>query len=126
MRPHIPVDMLVTLAVFIAIAFVFGACSTSGANDLRGTSWELASLTGSDLLPGTAITIEFSINEFTDEGLSGSAGCNRYWGTYQVSGSSLTFSDVFWTEMACPEPPGVLEQEEDYLATLIKSWHGKL
>ena len=112
-RAAITVRSFAILAVFVAIAFVLSACGSSGANDLRGTSWELASLSGSDLLPGTSITLEF-----TDEGISGSAGCNHYGGSYQVSGSSLTFSDLFWTEMACPEPPGVLEQEGDYLAAL--------
>jgi heat shock protein HslJ len=113
LRLHIPVKLLVILAAFIAIAFVLGACTATGANDLRDTSWELASLSGSDLLPGTSITLEF-----TDEEVSGSAGCNRYWGSYQVSGSSLTFSEPFRTEMACPEPPGVLEQEGAYLEAL--------
>jgi heat shock protein HslJ len=112
-RPYFTVHALATLAVFIAIAFVLVACSGSGANDLRGTEWELASMSGSGLLPGTSITIEF-----TDEEVSGSAGCNHYGGSYQISGSSLTFSDVFWTEMACPEPQGILEQEGEYLAAL--------
>ena len=113
LRPHITGNILATLAVFIARAFVLVACNGSGANDLRGTAWELASMSGSGLLPGTSITIEL-----TDEEVSGSAGCNHYGGSYQVSGNSLTISDVFATEMACPEPPGVLEQEGDYLAAL--------
>jgi heat shock protein HslJ len=112
-RAQIVIDVLATLTVFIAIAFVLGACTASGANDLSDTSWELASLSGSDLLPGTTITLEF-----TDDEASGSAGCNRYWGSYQVSGSSLTVSEPFRTEMACPEPPGVLEQEGAYLEAL--------
>jgi heat shock protein HslJ len=92
---------------------ILAACNGSGANELRGTAWELASMSGSGLLPGTSITIEF-----TDEEVSGSAGCNHYGGSYQISGSSLTFSDVFSTEMACPEPQGILEQEGEYLAAL--------
>jgi heat shock protein HslJ len=112
-RPYITVRALAALAFIIALTFVLAACSDSGANDLRGKAWELASLSGNGLLPGTAITIEF-----TDEGVSGSAGCNHYGGSYQVSGNSLTFSDLFWTEMACPEPSGILEQEGAYLAAL--------
>jgi heat shock protein HslJ len=112
-HPKITVRALATLAIFVALTFVLAACGSSGSNDLSGTTWELASLSGSDLLPGTSITLEF-----TDEEVSGSAGCNHYGGSYQVSGSSLTFSDVFQTEMACPEPPGVLEQEGVYLAAL--------
>jgi heat shock protein HslJ len=112
-RPYITVRALAALALIIVLTFVLAACSDSGANDLRGKAWELASLSGNGLLPGTAITIEFSGDE-----VSGSAGCNHYGGSYQVSGSSLTFSDLFWTEMACPDPPGVLVQEGAYLAAL--------
>ncbi len=113
LQPHDTVNIFTTLMALIAIAFVLGACSVSGGNDLRDTSWELASLSGSDLLPGTSITLEFA-----DEEVSGSAGCNNYWGSYRVSGTSLTFSDPFRTEIGCPEPLGVLEQEGDYLAAL--------
>lgn len=112
-HPYNTVSALAALAFFIALTFVLAACGDSGANDLRGTAWELASLSGSGLLPGTSITIEFS-----DDGVSGSAGCNHYWGSYQVSGNSLTMSDVFSTEMGCPEPLGILEQEGVYLAAL--------
>jgi heat shock protein HslJ len=113
LRLQIEVKQFARFAVFIAIAFVLGACTVLGGNDLRDTAWELASLSGSDLLSGTSITLEF-----TDEEVSGSAGCNHYGGSYQVSGSSLTLSEPFRTEMACPKPPGVLEQEGNYLAAL--------
>ena len=112
-RPFYTVNLWAPLVFLVALAFVLGACSSSGAIDLSGTTWELASLSGSDLLPGTSITLEF-----TDEEVSGFAGCNNYWGSYQVSGSSLTFSDPYRTEIGCPEPLGVLEQEGDYLAAL--------
>lgn len=113
-RPFYRVNLWAPLILLVALAFVLCACSSSGANDLSGTVWELATLSGSDLLLGTAITLEF-----TDEEVSGLAGCNHYGGSYQVSGHNLTIRDVFATEMACPEPPAVLEQEGDYLAALI-------
>jgi heat shock protein HslJ len=109
----IAVRALAPLAVIVALTFVLAACGGSGANALRDTAWELASLSGRGLLPGTSITIEFSVDE-----VSGSAGCNHYWGSYKVSGNSLTMSDVFSTEMGCPEPQGILEQEGVYFAAL--------
>lgn len=111
--PFYRANLWARLGLLVAVAFVLGACSGSSTNDLAGTVWEVVSLSGSDLLPGTTITLEF-----TDEEVSGSAGCNHYGGSYQISGSNLTFSEIFQTEMACPEPPGVLEQEGNYLAAL--------
>jgi len=89
------------------------ACAGSGTNTLRNTAWELAFLEGSELLPGTAIAIEFTADQ-----VSGSAGCNHYEESYKVSGDSLTISGVFATEMGCLEPAGILGQETAYLTAL--------
>jgi heat shock protein HslJ len=106
------IKVLAALAMMTLIS-ILAACDLTGTNDLEGTSWGLVSLTGNELLADTMITLEFSENE-----VSGTGGCNHYGGSYQISGNSLTIGDVFATEMACPEPPGVLEQEGDYLAAL--------
>ena len=96
-----------------SLILALSACGGSGGNALRDTTWELASLSGSDLLPGTTIKIEFAAAE-----LSGTGGCNHYGGSYQVSGDSLSVSGLFATEMGCMEPAGVLDQESEYLAAL--------
>lgn len=88
---------LTTLALIAVLTIVLAACDGSGANALHDTSWELASLAGNGVLPGTTITIEFSGDQ-----VSGSAGCNQYGGSYQARGDSLSVSDVFSTEMGCP------------------------
>jgi heat shock protein HslJ len=57
-------------------------------------------------ISGTTITATFE-----DGQVSGSAGCNSYSGSYQVSGDTITVGAVAITEMACLEPEGVMEQE---------------
>jgi len=109
--------MLVTTSrhswmAMIAIA-VLAACGGSGASALRATSWELQSLNGNGLLPGTTITIKFSSDQVT-----GSAGCNQYAGSFLTGDTTLSIDDVFSTEMGCMEPEGILEQEQVYLAAL--------
>jgi heat shock protein HslJ len=96
----------------IAVA-ALAACSCTGANRLRDTSWELESLAGKDALPATTITLEFS-----DDQVSGTAGCNHYGGGYRAGADSLRVSDIFATEMWCEGPEGVMEQEQAYLAAL--------
>jgi heat shock protein HslJ len=97
----------------VVLAIVLAACAGRAGNALRDTAWELASLVGSGLLPGTTITLEFSGDQ-----ISGSAGCNQYGGSYETSGDRLRIGDVFATEMACLEPTGILEQEQAYLTAL--------
>jgi heat shock protein HslJ len=105
---------------FIAIALmasliILSACASGGGQggEITGTVWVLDSLNGKPLEAGTGITAEFS----ADGKVSGSAGCNRYSGTYEVSGSKITFSEqMAATMMACPQP--VMDQETAYFQAL--------
>jgi heat shock protein HslJ len=101
------------LSIILVTIAVLAACTCSGASALENTTWELESLSGNAVLPGTTITLEFSSDQ-----VSGSAGCNHYGGSYRAGADSLNVSDLFWTEMGCLEPEGILEQEQAYLATL--------
>jgi peptidyl-Lys metalloendopeptidase len=113
---HIDTFLLATVKRSLPALFaitVLAACSCSGTTALENTSWELESLNGNAVLPGTAITLEFSGDQ-----ISGSAGCNHYGGSYRAGADNLNVSDLFWTEMGCLEPEGILEQEQAYLTTL--------
>jgi heat shock protein HslJ len=84
---------------------------------LVGTTWTLESFHTADavssVLAGTTITAVFG----ADGSLSGSAGCNRYFASYNVTGTSLSISSVGSTKMACGAP-GVMQQESTYLSLL--------
>ena len=70
-----------------------------------------------EIIEGTEITATFNSSEGQ---VSGSAGCNIYGGRYQITGSMLSFSEIYFTEMACMSPEGVMEQEQEFL-TLLSS-----
>lgn len=84
---------------------------------LEGTAWTLESFVEGEavtsLIAGTTITLQFS-----DGGVTGSAGCNNYGGSYALEDDEITTSDLYWTEMACLDPEGVMEQEQRYLDVL--------
>ena len=68
------------------------------------------------LLPNTEITVEFNSGEKT---VKGSAGCNSYFGSYEVEGNKPSIpGPIAVTEMACMEPEGVMDQEQEYLTIL--------
>ena len=88
----------------------------SAAPELEGVTWQLESYLNaqgemSSVLPETTITAVFE-----DGNVSGSAGCNNYFASYSVDGSSLTVQQGGSTMMACPEP--IMQQEADYLSVL--------
>ncbi|KLK87627.1 hypothetical protein SZ63_10025 [Methanoculleus sediminis] len=85
------------------------------------TWWTLASLAGENgtltpVLDGTAVTATFS----AEGSLGGSAGCNHYSADYTVDGAALTIGSAVRTEMYCSEPPGIMDQEDRYLALLTE------
>ena len=84
---------------------------------LVGTNWTLESFHTADavssVLAGTTITAVFG----ADGSVSGSAGCNRYFASYNITGTSLSIGPAGSTKMACGAP-GVMQQEGKYL-TLI-------
>jgi hypothetical protein len=65
------------------------------------------------LLAGTEITARFEGGR-----LSGTGGCNRYFAGYTLRGEAIEIDPPASSMMACPEPPGVMEQESAYLAAL--------
>jgi len=88
---------------------------------LAGTNWELVSLNGKDLIGGTAIMLEF-----TETYLGGEMSCNGYGGSPDsgkyISKNNGTFQlgDPFAvTVQLCTDPEGIMEQEAEYIDTLM-------
>ena len=66
------------------------------------------------LIKGTEITLEFKSAEGQ---FGGSAGCNRYFGSYEIEGGTLSIpGPIGATEMSCGED--IDKQEREYLTTL--------
>jgi putative lipoprotein len=86
---------------------------------LEDTTWILASYgeTGNlkAVLEDTEITAEFVSAE---KSVKGSAGCNSYFGVYEINGNKLSMREIANTEMACLTPKGIMEQEQHYLNLL--------
>jgi len=90
--------------------------------DLRGSSWlaeEFSDGAGStvSLLPDTEISANFD-----DDGLlSGSASCNGYSASYDVTNGLINIEALVMTEMYCMEPESIMDQETQYLAALANA-----
>ena len=78
-------------------------CGSMGPITLEDTYWALLEL------PGKSITVKANDKapylELNSKKASayGFGGCNRFFGSYETSGHSLTFSAMGATRMACPE-----------------------
>jgi heat shock protein HslJ len=85
---------------------------------LEDTSWILESMGQPGnlhpVLDGTEVTLALS----DDSDATGTAGCNGYGGSYTSDrDGTLSFKDLFHTEMYCMQP-GVMDQEQEFLDAL--------
>src|SRR5674476_80615 len=93
------------------------ATTTLPALQLERPMWILTSLateTGMiNTLPNTTITATFD-----DANVTGSSGCNRYFGSYQLNKTEIKIGQIGSTLMFCVDPDGVMTQETTYLLLL--------
>jgi len=83
--------------------------------DIRGVTWQLSDIGDNPLTNNISTTLVF------EEGnkISGSGGCNSYFGTYDLYTNGLTISDIGSSRKMCSEE--IMEQEMTYLNILGKA-----
>lgn len=74
-------------------------CGGNAASLLAGGDWRIEDVAGMGVVDGAQAEITLS----RAGRLAGSTGCNRFFGTYELSGEGLSFGAVGATLMACPE-----------------------
>ena len=81
-----------------------------------GVTWSLVELAGHKPVDGAPVTLAFA----DDGAVTGSGGCNRLSGTYEIDGDRLTFGEnMASTAMACSED--VMAVEAALLDALVQT-----
>ena len=86
---------------------------------LAGTTWEVVAYNNGkeavvSVINSTQITADFD----ADGQITGTAGCNNYFASYETDGERISIGQAGATLMVCNEPAGIMEQEQLYLAAL--------
>ena len=105
--------------IMILSVFLIGGCANFflvNKVELKNTSWRLVSFGTEIPLAGSEMTANFSSNE-----IQGNASCNHYFGDYKITRDKITITGLGWTEMACLEPEGIMEQEQSLMGLLSKA-----
>ncbi len=79
---------------------------------ITGGEWRVEDIDSRGVLDFAQTTIEFS----PDGQVSGSGGCNRFHGTYEWTGDTLTLGALATTRRACPE--ALMAQEDAFFRVL--------
>jgi len=108
-------NWLVVLMISIYLTSC-GILPGSGGNELEGTAWTLVSYDGKSLIEASSMTAQFN-----DVQVSGSASCNHYFGGYKIRGTQIQIEGLGWTEMACMDPEGIMQQEQELMLLFSKA-----
>jgi heat shock protein HslJ len=100
--------ILILLTLFLSSCGILPITKNSGLN---GTAWTLTSYNGTTLLSDTTMTAFFESGE-----VNGSAGCNHYFGSFKAKGDQIQIDGLGWTEMACMDPEGIMQQEQQVMS----------
>ena len=105
------------LLILLLPLLTLGLFSCGQSIPLEHTTWVLESYGEpsnlTNVLEDTEITATF---DSTEEKVTGSAGCNNYFGSYELKGSKLTLpGPIGSTMMSCGEQ--IDKQEYEYLST---------
>ena len=97
------------------------ADSTVATADIRDTRWNLVALGDKPVTPADSQRAAHFILAPDSKQVSGSGGCNRMFGVYELNGDKLRFSGVGATKMACK---GGMDTESQFLSSLlhVKAW----
>jgi heat shock protein HslJ len=99
-----------TVAVIVGEQSYFG-CGGESVSLLLG-DWQVEEIGGQGVVAGSETSIAFDL----DGRVHGNSSCNRFFGSFGLSGEGLTISDTGGTMMACD--PGLMEQEQRFLSAL--------
>lgn len=94
------------------------ADTAAPTEDLLGTYWKLMTLDG-ERVPVAEDQREAHMVLDEQGRITGSTGCNRVVGSYELDGEALTFSQLASTRMACPGETGELER--DWMSALSQT-----
>ena len=90
---------------------------------LENTSWQATGINNGRGGVVSSATTTGVIAMFADSKVSGSAGCNNYSASYEISHSLITIGPVMTSRRLCAEPEGIMAQEQEFLQALAAATH---
>lgn len=90
----------------------FAGCAGEPLTVLADTEWQVKTIKGQALADTLNVTISLE-----GERVFGTSGCNRYFGSYQLTGEGLRFGPIAGTRMACLSGD-VSQIEQTFLSAL--------
>jgi heat shock protein HslJ len=87
---------------------------------LQGSSWQASGINNGRGGVVSGKHTHLATATFSNDTISGSAGCNTFTASYQADGNRLSIGPAATTRKLCAEPDGIMQQEQEYLDALAR------
>ena len=91
-------------------------CGGDPQSLLTGAEWQVEDVMGGGVIDAAEVTIAFDGRGR----VGGRSACNRYFGSYELTGEGVTFGQMAATQMACA--PALMDLEHKMLDALGQVW----
>ena len=115
MAHHLKLPNLIALISLLAMAACSPSDSAGQLTDLKDTSWTIV---------GIPEPVSATMSFGTDGCVTGSSGCNRFFGTYETSGQKIKIRNIGGTRKMCPEVEMSVERELLESLAVVNRWQG--
>ena len=92
------------------------------SDDLTDVEWQVSELSGRRVVPSVDRRQPFIIFDAAKTQASGYAGCNRFFGGYELNGKALKFGPIGATRRACPDLEEAVETEFLKVLDATRRW----
>ena len=99
-----------------------GRGGPSSSNNLTGVEWRVSELSGHTVAPSIDRQQPFIIFDEAKTQASGYAGCNRFFGGYELNEEALKFGPIGATKRACPDLEEGVETEFLKVLDATRRW----
>ena len=93
---------ILSIVASMATAFVYVMCSNNGNIPIE-TNWEVEYICSDNKEMAPPADHQATLAFLGDSKISGTTGCNRFFGEFSVKGENLNFDNVGSTRMMCPD-----------------------
>jgi heat shock protein HslJ/ribosome-associated translation inhibitor RaiA len=116
------IGMLSAALLAVALSGTTAAADEEFEITPEGADWTLLTYTLDDTVTPVPFGVEATM--FMDDGdVSGNSGCNTFFGTYELDGSSISFEGDMGTTLAlCLDPARTVEDAFTALLPVVDSW----
>ncbi len=97
----------------------------TAAESIEGIQWQLAEVSGGAVSPPGGVQTPFVSFDAARKQVTGFAGCNNFFGSYERDGTSLKFGPIGSTRMSCPDLQMNLETEFFMALEKTRAWRLK-